>query len=478
MSTLGSTLAGVGIAVHVYARTGSVALLGLLMALAAAPAVLVVPVLGIVDRVDRRAMMITADVVAASGTAVGLVLAASGRLEVWHLGVVGVVAGLGNALQFPAYQAAIPDLVPAAALGRANGLVQLAPALAIVVGPAVATGLLATGGLAAVLAVDLVTCVVGVTATAATRFRSRPVHRPAGETASEQAPTSAWRWLRTEGRPLLALMGVVAVVNLALSMFNVSLLALATDLGGTARAGLAPTVGGLGMVAASLVLARRGIPAARIRAVAGSLVVVAAGVAITGLRPWFWLVVVGVALAMSAVPLANAVAATLFHEHVPATMHGRVFGLRAAAARALDPAGSMLAGVVVAGLARPVVTSEGPIGDVVALAVGHGPARDTAVVAIGVGAALVVAAIAVTRMSALAPLRRSDPGLDAEVAQLGGRALHEDPLLAGGGPWGDDEQLATRTPRPEDESALSTCEQERSGVLEEVALGRIEPAQR
>lgn len=54
---------------------------------------------------------------------------------------------------------------------------------------------------------------------------------------------AGWRWLRTTGRPLLALIGATAVVNLALGFFNVALQVLAIEVAGAAHAGLLGVAG-------------------------------------------------------------------------------------------------------------------------------------------------------------------------------------------------------------------------------------------
>lgn len=48
------------------------------------------------------------------GPAVALLLAVSGRLEVWHLLLASMIAGFGNAVQAPAAAASVPQLVDAA----------------------------------------------------------------------------------------------------------------------------------------------------------------------------------------------------------------------------------------------------------------------------------------------------------------------------------------------------------------------------
>ena len=143
VSIVGSTVSAVGAAVYAYAETGSAVWLGLLAGFAALPAVLAAPAMTVVDRLPRRTMMLAGDSFAALGPTFALVLALTGRLEVWHLVAAAFVGELGTAFQSPAAQAAVPLLVPHDALDRANSLAQLGPALGIVVGPLVAAPLVA-----------------------------------------------------------------------------------------------------------------------------------------------------------------------------------------------------------------------------------------------------------------------------------------------------------------------------------------------
>ncbi len=372
VSTVGSTIGALGAAVWVYADTGSATWLGVLLALAAAPAVIGALAAGVIDRVDRRTVMLAADAVAAVGPLLALTLALVGELEPWHLAVAAFVGGLGTALQVPAAQAAVPALVAPEALGRANGLMQLGPAAGLVIGPLVATPLVATLGIEAVLVVDLASFAVGFAATAVTPFRAvaEPVER------DRDGVAAGLDWLRATGRPLLVLVVVLACTNLVLAFFNVAVIAAATDLGGTARAGLVPAVGGLAMIVASVGMGTRGVPQRRVRAMAAALALFGVGSLVAAGPSLGWLLV-GVPIALVAVPVANATVATLFHERVPADLQGRVFAIRAAIGRVLDPAGSLLAGLVLARIAT------------------GGSTRPTSVLLAGVAVALVAIAVVV-----------------------------------------------------------------------------------
>ena len=401
-STIGSTLSAIGVAVFVFVETGSTAWLGVLIAAAAAPFVLVTPLLPVIDRFERRAVMILADVLAGSGTVVALALALTGRLQLWHLIVTGFVGGVGTALQVPAFQAAIPQLVVPSALDRANGLTQLGAAAGVVVGPAIATPLVAWWGIEAVLLVDLVTFAVAVAATTSVRFSSEPVVSVAdGDAVDDGSWAAARTWLGSHGRPLVGLLVAMAVVNFCLAGFNVAVLSLATEVGGPARSGLVLGAGGLAMLAGTLVIGQRGLPERRIRAAAGSLLAIAVGCAIAAFRPSFALVVVGVVVSLGLVPAASASISTVFHEWVPPSMQGRVFGLRGAIGRSLEPIGSVVAGFAIVHLATPVADADGGFAALTDVLIGEGAGRGPALALVAIGLALAGLAVGLWRSSVM-----------------------------------------------------------------------------
>ncbi len=64
------------------------------------------------------------------------------------------------------------------------------------------------------------------------------------------------------------------------------------------------------------------------------------------LRPSFLLLVVGVGLAFASVPIMQTSMTTVFHQRVPASMQGRVFGLRSGVGLAFGPIGSLSGGAI------------------------------------------------------------------------------------------------------------------------------------
>jgi MFS transporter, DHA3 family, macrolide efflux protein len=146
VSTLGSSVAGFGIAVHVFLDSGNALWLGLLIAAAGLPFVVLAPLLGRIDRFDRRTVMITGDSIAAVGTVVALAFALAGQAR-------GVASRDRCGHRWHRHRhpdagraSRVPALVDLDQLDRANGLGQIGPAGGIVAAPVIATVLVRSGG--------------------------------------------------------------------------------------------------------------------------------------------------------------------------------------------------------------------------------------------------------------------------------------------------------------------------------------------
>jgi MFS transporter, DHA3 family, macrolide efflux protein len=365
VSTLGSAVAGIGVAVHVFLASGNALWLGLLGAAAGLPFVVLAPLLGSIDRFDRRMVMIVGDSIAALGTLAALAFALAGRLEVWHLVIAAIVGGVGTAIQVPASQAVVPALVDHDQLDRANGFAQIGPAGGLVAAPVIATVLVSHWGITAVLILDAATFAVAVIVTALTPLRTDDRARSADEATRDDADVAGWApvvaWMRSSGRGVAVLLVLMATVNLCLGFFNVALVAVVATID-VALAGLPLAVGGLSMLGVGLVVGRRGLSDRRMPAVTLGVSMLAVGCALCGLRPSLALVALGTAIALAGVPILSAASTTMLHEAVPSGMHARMFAVRGGISRALDPIGSVVAGVLISVLAEPAMSPGGSLG--------------------------------------------------------------------------------------------------------------------
>jgi len=173
ISVLGDGLVLVAIGLYVTRLTGDTADVGLVLAAYSLPLVSLLLIGGVIaDRVPRRRVMIAADAV--RGVVHGLLalLIATGAVRIWHMVVVGVLFGTGEAFFQPAYTGLVPQTVPEDEIQAAQALGGVSRELAAFVSPALATLLVLTVGGATAFALDAATFVVS--ALTLSRVRARP----------------------------------------------------------------------------------------------------------------------------------------------------------------------------------------------------------------------------------------------------------------------------------------------------------------
>src|SRR5437763_4139373 len=107
------------------------------------------------DRFDRRRVILASDLLRGAAVAIIAVLASLGWLQLWHIIALAAVYGTGTGFFAPAFDAVVPELLPAEELGQANSLDQFVRPLALrLAGPAVGGMLIAAGGSGFAFAVD------------------------------------------------------------------------------------------------------------------------------------------------------------------------------------------------------------------------------------------------------------------------------------------------------------------------------------
>src|SRR5207249_2454855 len=115
----------------------------------------ILPLAGpLIDRYDRKRLLISCDLVGATTAAAVGALAWFGILSLPHACVIVAVMASAGALQWPTWAATVTLLVPRQQLGRASGMTQLAQATSQVLAPVLAGMLIMFIGLVGITAID------------------------------------------------------------------------------------------------------------------------------------------------------------------------------------------------------------------------------------------------------------------------------------------------------------------------------------
>jgi MFS family permease len=171
VSVTGTALTGFALGAWVYQETRSTTQYAFILLCAMLPALVFAPLAGaLVDRWDRRRIMILADSGAAVCTALLALLIYLGRLQIWHIYLILMASSILRGFQTPAYFASISLLVPKEQLGRANGILQFETTSRYLLSPVMAGWLMDRIGVPGVMAIDFATFIIAVSIVLAVRF--------------------------------------------------------------------------------------------------------------------------------------------------------------------------------------------------------------------------------------------------------------------------------------------------------------------
>lgn len=348
VSLLGTGMTRFALTIWAWQVTGEATALALVGFFSFAPTVLMSPVAGaIVDRSNRKMVMMLSDLAAGLATAAVLLLQASGRLEIWHLYVTGAFTGAFQAFQFPAYSAAVTMMIQKEQYGRANGMIGLAGSASNILAPILAGILIGTVGITGIMAFDVITFVVAIGALLLIHI-PQPASSGEGRERRSLWKDSVYGFKYIYERPsLLGLLLIFLAVNLALSL-SFTLLApmiLARTGDNTILLGTVQSAFEVGGVAGGLIMSAWGGPRRRVNGVlAGMALSFVFGQILMGLGrgPYVWAVAAFSTLFI--LPIVNGCSQAIWQAKVPPAVQGRVFATRRLIAQISNPVGTVLAG--------------------------------------------------------------------------------------------------------------------------------------
>lgn len=272
LSLLGDGVLLVALAWQAYQLSNRPAAMSLVGVALTVPQVILVLFGGVVsDRLERRKVMLVADVV--RGVALGILawLTFSGALAMWHLVAFAAVYGAASAFFMPAFEALVPSIVPEEELVEANALDQFVrPAALWLLGPALGGALIGWAGTGCAFALDAAS--FAVSAGCLLRLTRTAPGEDSGEHTEPMTVRSAVLEMR-EGLAFVRrepwLWATLAAASLTYLLFlgptEVLLPYLVkNELGGDAHdVGLILAAGGVAAVAAALVIGQTGLPKRR-----------------------------------------------------------------------------------------------------------------------------------------------------------------------------------------------------------------------
>jgi DHA3 family macrolide efflux protein-like MFS transporter len=350
-SLLGSALVQFALVWWLTRTTGSATVLALATMMAMLPQVIISPVAGaLVDRWNRRVVMIAADSLIALAVALLALLYVAGSVQIWHIYVLMFVRSVGGAFHWPAMQASTSLMVPEKHLSRVAGLNQALQGLASIAAPPMGALLLDVLPMQAVLSIDVVTAAVAISP-----LFFIHVPQPARAAVLEGAPRSSVMDELREGLRflqswpgMLMVIGIAMMINLLLHPAMSLQPLLVTDHFGKGALELAwlQSAFGIGFVAGGIVLGAWGGFKRRTVTSVLALALGGVGFALVGLAPAhaFLLAVGAMFFGGFMMVIVNGSTFAMLQAIVPAEMQGRVFTVVLSGSGIMAPLGLAVAG--------------------------------------------------------------------------------------------------------------------------------------
>lgn len=354
LSSIGTWTQDVALSWLIHTRFGDPFYLGLRSFAQEAPLLTFMLVGGAVaDRVDRRRILMSSQLVQMAMAMLLGLLFAFDRLGIAAIVGIAVFTGLVQSQSAPTYQAVITSLVPRERIANAVALNSLQFNLSRAIGPVVAGILLAQLGAGACFAANALSFVGVILALWTIEFP--PPAASGGESLRESLRVGLSH-VRRDPRLLSATVLAFTASFLAFPLITY-LPVIAGDVLHTGAAGysLLLTSIGIGAIVGAIGAAQRGRAGGRGRLMLVAFALFGAFAAGASLSRWQWLsmlLLVGAGLFLTT---AFSTLNSLVQEMAPDALRGRVLSIFGLAFRGGSPVGSLVAGAFVRQAGAPVV---------------------------------------------------------------------------------------------------------------------------
>lgn len=331
--------------------TGSATILAVASIMAVLPQVFLGPIAGaLVDRWNRRLVMMVADSVIALAVVVLAVLYALDAVQTWHIYVLMFIRAAGGAFHWPAMRASTSLMVPEKHLSRIAGLNQTLFGVANIIAPPLGALLFSILPIQGILAIDVGTAVLAIMplffiTIPQPERKQAPEEKPSVLADMREGLRFVWGW-----RGMMMILIIATLINLLINPGFALLPILVTDHfgGGALELAWLESAWGIGMILGGITLGVWGGFKRRVVTGLLALTLMGGGVTVLGLTPatLFTLALGAMFFGGFMNPIANGSLSATLQATVPPEMQGRVFTLAMSGSAAMSPLGLAIAGPV------------------------------------------------------------------------------------------------------------------------------------
>lgn len=352
-SLFGSSLVQFALIWYLTQETGSATVLATASLFGMLPQILLGPIAGtVVDRGNRRIIMIASDSLIALSTLVLVYLFWAGLVEIWHIYFILALRSAGGAFHYPAMAASTSLMVPEQHLSRVAGANQTLHGLISIVAPPVGALLVAVLPNQQILMIDVLTALMGITPLfffAIPQPPRKETHASEPKASFLQDMVAGFKYMASW--PGLLMLGLMAtLLNFLMAPTSALMPLLVTKyfkLGALELGGL-DSFFGVGMIAGGITLSIWGGFKKKIVTSLTGIALFSVAILAIAAAPVdkFWMVMASMAVIGFMMPIVNGPIHALFQSVVEPEMQGRVLSLVGSVAQAMMPLGFIIAGPV------------------------------------------------------------------------------------------------------------------------------------
>jgi len=347
-SIFGSQVVLFALAWYLTKATGSATILSTAVLLALIPQIVLGPFIGpLIDRWNRKKIMIYSDLVTMLLTLVLVILFYTNSIQVWHIYLVMIGRAISGTFQGPAMQASFATIVPEQHMARAYGLNTALQGILAIVAPPAGAFLMETLDMQWVLSVDIFTAIIAIGI-----LLTLTIPQPARTTLigkiniiGDMMQGFRYVWSR---RSLSILLGIAALLNFffAPAMYLMPVLVREHLAGDVLKLGWLGTASGIGMILGGALLGVWGGFKKRLHtSVLGILLMgfSALGLGFINVNLFYFALVCMLILTFGSA-LTNAPLMAVLNVIIARDMQGRVFTLVGSISGLMMPLGLAIAG--------------------------------------------------------------------------------------------------------------------------------------
>jgi DHA3 family macrolide efflux protein-like MFS transporter len=350
LSLVGSQVGGFALVWWLTKESGSATVLATATLVAMLPGIFLGPFAGaLVDRWNRRRVMIVADTVIALLSAWLAFLFWSARLQVWHVYVIMFVRAVGGAFHWPAMQASTSLMVPRDQLSRVAGMNRTLEGVLSIATPPLGAFLMQVLPMYTIMGIDVVTAAFAIGPLFFIAIPQPKRHEARSESTLLQDVQYGfayiWHW---KGMFLVLVLATVINMTINPGMSLLPILVTKRFGGDALQLGWLNSAWGAGVIAGGLTLSVWGGLKRKVVTALLGLIGMGIGFATIGIAPVsaFWLSLVGMAFGGFMNPICNGPFFAVIQDVVEPELQGRVFTVIGSITAAASPLGMAIAGPV------------------------------------------------------------------------------------------------------------------------------------